>query len=102
VAEHAVIAHLTIVGDSADTEKLFALEDRLAEAISKAKAGEFDGNEVGGGEYVLYMYGPDAEKLYRAVESTLRSFSAGPGSHVLLRWGPADDPSARQERRSLA
>ena len=43
------------------------------------KLAKLDGNEIGQGEFVLYMYGPDAEKLFVAVEPILRSayFSFG-------------------------
>ena len=101
MAEHAVIVHLSVADDSTELSGFFDLEDRLIAAIEKAKAGEFDGNEVGGGEQVLYMYGPDAERLFAAVRPVLASLPPPAGSYAVLRWGAADDPKAREERRPL-
>ena len=66
--EHAVIVHFSY--GSTDFSRLFALEDELIEAIEKADAGEFDGNEVAadGSDGYLYMYGPDADKLFETVK----------------------------------
>ena len=59
--------------------------------------GEFDGNEFGGGEAVLYAYDPNADALFRAMEPPLRAFPARP-AFAILRYGKAADPTA-QERR---
>lgn len=64
--EHAVIVQFRY--GSTNLEPLFELEDRLENAIAAAGAGEYDGNEmaVDGEHGVLYMYGPDADRLYEA------------------------------------
>jgi len=43
------------------------------------RVGEFDGNEFGEGECVWYMYGPDADALYRAVEGIIREAATQAG-----------------------
>src|SRR5450432_2223289 len=49
---------VTFPFEGADLAPVFALEVALSAAIEASRSGEFDGNEVGGGEVVLYMYGP--------------------------------------------
>jgi hypothetical protein len=106
MAEHAVIAHLRLsggdMGSPAERARLEALEDELEQAIRSAKAGEFDGNEFGGNECVLYMYGPDADRLFATVEGVLGALPPSPGSYVIKRFGAADDRGAREERVDLA
>ena len=103
-AEHAVIVHFSINGDEfgevAEREEIFALQDRLIAAIDGAGVGEFDGNEFGGGEAVLYMYGPDADALFEVVEPILRAFPARP-AWCVLRYGEAADPTAVEGRIDL-
>ena len=102
--EHAVIVHLSITGDEfgevAEREEIFALEDRLIAAIDSAGVGEFDGNEFGGGEAVLYMYGPDADALFEEVEPILREFPVRP-AWCKLRYGEAADPTSIERRLDL-
>jgi hypothetical protein len=102
--EHAVIVHYSLSGEELgsvqEREAIFALEDRLIRAIEAADAGEFDGNEFGGGEAVLYAYGPDADALFRAMEQDLRAFPARP-AHALLRFGGPADPGGIQRRIDL-
>jgi len=71
MSEHCVKVLFPFEG--ADLGPVFALEDELTAAIEQVHAGEFDGNEVGDGEAVLYMYGPDADALYAAVAQGIRS-----------------------------
>lgn len=88
-AEHAVIVTFAY-GGSTDLDPLFALEEKLESAISAARAGEYDGNEVAvdGSDGTLYMYGPDADKLFAAVRSTLEACSFMKGAVAKLRYGP--------------
>ena len=64
--EQAVIVCAALPPNDADEilDELSALEDQLTETIKVAHVGEFDGNEIGQGELKLYMYGPDAERLF--------------------------------------
>ena len=97
--EHAVLVTYPAV-DSGDREAVYALQRRLTDAIAAAGAGEFDGNEFGGGEVVLYAYGPDAARLFAAMEPHLRGFPGRP-AHAVLRFGDADDPAAVERRIDL-
>ncbi|WP_406159019.1 hypothetical protein [Streptomyces canus] len=58
----------------------------MAAAVEEAGVGEVDGNEFGGGEVVLYAYGPDAQALFKghgavasqsAVQAGVRRVAAG-------------------------
>jgi hypothetical protein len=79
-------------GTRDERDTIFEFEDALSEAISAAGAGEFDGNDFGGGECTLYMYGPDADQLFAAIRPVI---DAHPGlvrgGHAVLRYGPPED-----------
>jgi hypothetical protein len=91
--DHAVIVHFAY--GSTDLSALFELETRLEAAIAKAKAGEFDGNEIAtdGSDGFLYMYGPDADRLFAAIRPCLEGTPFTRGAEVQLRYGPAGEDS---------
>jgi hypothetical protein len=97
VAEQAVLIHITSLG--IPDAGLDETEDPLIKAIDAAGVGEFDGNEIGPDDAVLYMYGPDADRLWEVVEPVLRSASLGPGSYAVTRYG---EPGASETRVDLA
>ena len=103
-AEQAVIVHYSLAGSGfgsqTDREAVYALEERLRQAIEAHGVGEFDGNEFGGGEAVLYAYGPDAAALFDVMEEPLRAFPARP-AYAILRFGSASDPTAVERRIDL-
>ncbi|MGP4085112.1 hypothetical protein [Streptomyces sp. KR55] len=88
--EHAVIGHFRLAaggfGDAGQRERVYEAEEVMAAAVEEAGVGEVDGNEFGEGEAVLYAYGPDADALFKVMESTLRSLPFRP-AHVVLRRG---------------
>jgi len=69
---------------------MYALEDELRHAISDAAAGEYDGHEIpeDGSDGFFYMYGPDAETLYRVIRPLLEGSSFMHGATVTLWLGP--------------
>ena len=103
-AEHAVIIHYALSDDQhgtvEDREAIFELEDRLATLMESQNLGEHDGNEFGGGEAVIYCYGPDADRLFAGIESDLRALPARP-AYVYLRFGDVSDVAAREQRIDL-
>jgi hypothetical protein len=103
-AEHAVIVTYSLsgsaFGEPHERDAVRALQTRLTNAIDTADVGEFDGNEFGGGNAVLFAYGPDASRLFAVMEPELRAFSARP-AHAVLRYGEADDPNAIEHRVDL-
>ncbi len=66
---------------------LSTLEDQLIEAIQKSRAGELDGNEVGDKETTIFTYGPDADRLYKAMEPVLRSYPLCQNARIVIRKG---------------
>lgn len=89
-AEQTVLVHLHGAGlpDSVYEEyDLANLEDELTEAIESAGVGEFDGNLLGEGEAILYMYGPDAEVLYAAIRPVLLAYPLCQGARVEIHPG---------------
>lgn len=94
--EQAVIVYLDGTDLPAEVYQncdLATIEDRLTEVIERDGLGEFDGNEVGPTEAILFMYGPDAERLFSGVEQTLRDYPLCKGARVLIRRGK---PGAEQ------
>jgi hypothetical protein len=85
------------LGSPEERAAVYALQERLREALAGPDAGAFAGNEFGGGEAALFLDGPDAERLYSAVEGVLRALPNRP-ARVTLRYGDPDDPtSVRRE-----
>ncbi|MEU0371878.1 hypothetical protein ABZ070_16760 [Streptomyces sp. NPDC006283] len=103
-AEQAVIARYRLADDGFGGQDQRATvrqaESLLTEAIEQADVGEFDGHEFGGGEVVLYAYGPEADALFAVMEPVLHGLPFRP-AHVVLRYGSVDDPSASEHRIDL-
>ncbi len=97
VADHAVIVHFNY--GSTDLSRLFELEGKLEAAITAAKAGEYDGNEIAvdGSDGTLYMYGPDADRLFQVVEPILKITPFMSGAKVTVRYGPPTDGVREKE-----
>ncbi len=94
-AEHAVLIHMR-----ADAQTLYLddFEDPIAEAIHRAGVGEFDGNEIGSDDAVLYMYGPDADALFDVVSGVISTLALPAGCFAIKRYGP---PGSRETRIAL-
>lgn len=101
-SEQAVIVHLKLAdgkfGDPKERESIIALGDKLNQIIKKKKVGEYDGHEFGQGFATLYMYGPDANKLFDAIIETVKEQPSRSGSYITKRFG---SPGAKEERRDL-
>jgi hypothetical protein len=100
-----VIAHLKLsdgaFGSTDERDSIHELCSQLELCIERAGAGEFDGDEFGAGECTLYMYGPDADRLFGAVERQLRRSAHAHGGFVIKRYGAASNPAAREVRVEL-
>jgi hypothetical protein len=93
-SEQAVIVHLDcgLPEHVYQQYDLATIEDRLIKVIKREQLGELDGNEVGPDEATLYMYGPDAERLFAGIESTLREYPLCQGARVEIRRGAPGAP----------
>lgn len=89
--EQAVVVHFTY--GSTDLSRLFALEERLESVLATSDAGEHDGNEIAtdGSDGFLYLYGPDADRLFKVIEPVLRATPFMQGAQVTKRYGPPED-----------
>jgi tetratricopeptide (TPR) repeat protein len=63
------------------------LENRLEEALESDEVGQLDGHETGPENTTLFLYGPDADALFRAVEPVLRDYPLCQGAMVTVRQG---------------
>lgn len=103
--EQAVLVHLDARGLPQrvyDEYDVVTLEDKLEEALSGKGVGEYDGNEFGEGEVVLYLYGPDAERLFSVIEGALRGYPLCQSARVVIRGGEPGAPQRERRIRSLS
>ncbi len=69
-----------------------AAQDKLMALLDNSEIGMFDGNEIGGDETVLFMYGPNAEQLYSFIEPILKADDYFRGARAIIRQGPPSSP----------
>jgi hypothetical protein len=95
--EHAVIVHFNYGIEKFDP--LFKLEDELQKVITEKKVGEYDGHEIAMdySDGYLYMYGSNAETLFKAVKPTLEACKFMKGAKVNIRFGPPGKESKEIE-----
>lgn len=60
---------------------------RLAATINENKAGIFDGDEYGEGQGALFMYGPNADRLFDVVSPLLNAWGPLKGGYLIKRYG---------------
>jgi hypothetical protein len=99
--EHSVQVVLPLSSEHGSDDEMDAvheLTDKLDEAIEAAEAGELDGDEFGGGICRLYLYGPDADKLFEAIKEPLFASPLSKGGHAIKRYGEPSNPKAREVR----
>lgn len=105
MSTHAVLVTLKLsqgqFGSADEMDAIHEMTDEMFDAIEQNDAGEFDGDEFGGGECVLFMYGPDADVLFATVEPILRASRWAKGASVLKRYGDVEDEHAREVRLEL-
>ncbi len=56
--------------------------------------GECVGHDIGAGEGVLYVHGPDADALIEAIRTTLSDAESGIDAYAIKRYGTEDDETA--------
>ncbi len=104
--EHLVRLHLPLSNSGLGTPEEFdrwsELEEALDSLVEEKGVGSLDGNEIGGGEYTIWLYGPDGNRLAEVVISAAKAFGIPPGASVFLRHGDVEDPGAKEEIRPVA
>ena len=87
-AEHRVLLSIALGTEGrAVPEDLVRLEEALAEALAAAQVGQIDGHEVTFGRYHLVLRGPDADRLFAALEPLLRASPRAAQATVVKRHG---------------
>ena len=101
MGEQSVVIHLSLgsggFGSEEARNSIRALKREIEEVLAVSGLGELDGDEFGDGDAVLYLYGPDAERLFAAVEPLTRAWSPG-AKYAFLRYGRSDDPDFAERR----
>ena len=94
--EQDVLVHLKLsnkaMGTAMERLELQQLADQLEAAVLDAKVGEYDGDEYGGGECILFFAGPDADKLFAVLQPLLRASPQSRGAHVQIQSGADAEP----------
>jgi hypothetical protein len=75
---------------STNFQHLYALEDQLQHAIFDAAVGNYEGHDVSadGSDGYYYLYGPDAEAIYRVISPVLAASTFMRGAKVTMWFGP--------------
>ena len=66
---------------------VMTLSAQLGEALERQGLGEYDGDEQGPTETTLFMYGSDADQLFRGIEAVLRAYPLCSNARVVIRHG---------------
>ena len=86
------------MGNEAERDAIEAFAEQLETAVLEAAAGEYDGNEVGGGEYILFFCGPDIDRLIAVLRPLLQQSVLGRGASFELM---SDGPDGELERHRI-
>jgi hypothetical protein len=75
---------------STNFQYAYALGDQIQIAIAEAKVGEYDGHALpaDGSEGRYFVYGPDAEAIFRVIAPVLEASPLMRGAKVTLHYGP--------------
>ncbi len=76
-----------------EMDEIYELGDKLRRILEENKLGEYDGHEVAmdNSDGSLYLYGPNAESLFKAIKPTLEKVEFLNGAKAILRFGLAQD-----------
>ncbi|MCL5995986.1 MAG: hypothetical protein M1546_08015 [Chloroflexi bacterium] len=72
-------------------DALFNLEELVMSVVEEQEVGEYDGNDIGQGEFTMYMYGTDADRLLSAILPTLQTSSLAKSGYAVKRYGPPEE-----------
>ena len=75
---------------STNFQHLYALEDEVRRTMLESGAGTYDGHDsaADGSDGHFYLYGPDAEAIYRVIAPLLTGSTFMRGATVTLWFGP--------------
>ncbi|HTC63691.1 MAG TPA: hypothetical protein VK709_12675 [Candidatus Saccharimonadales bacterium] len=83
---------------STNFQHVYSFGDVLQHAIAEAKVGEYDGHALpaDGSEGRYFVYGPDAEAIYKAIAPVLQASPLMRGATVTLIYGPRRRGTAKR------
>jgi len=61
-----------MMGVQSERQEIEAFAAQLEDAVTEAGVGEYDGDELGGGECILFFCGPDIERLIAVLHPMLK------------------------------
>ena len=87
--EQALLLRLRLPESQAgdETPTIVALEEAIEGVLRERRAGEFDGHDLRDGVWTLYLYGPDANRIFESVAEVVRTARLDPNSYAILRFG---------------
>lgn len=71
------------MGTAAERMEIDAFAAQLETAVLDAGVGEYDGDELGGGECTLFFCGPDIDALLRVLQPMLKRAPMCRGGHLV-------------------
>ena len=87
VAVHFKLSTSGQFGSSEERAMVHRFSDSLASVIEDQQIGVFDADEYGNGEGALFMYGPNADRLFEVVYPLLSTWSPLKGGYAIKRYG---------------
>ena len=101
--DHAVFVYFKLsdddMGDGEIDDAIYSMEEDLRRLIETSGSGEFDGDEWGGGLCQLFIYGPDADRLFEVIQPELLKAHGLPLTRIIKRYG---GPGAQQTEMQWA
>jgi hypothetical protein len=99
MSRQAVLLYITFsdlnLGTLEEVDRIREGERTMRELIEGRNLGELDGHEYGGGQYVIYFYGGDANAIFSELFPFLTSWDCIQGGYAIKRYGP---PGAKTEK----
>jgi hypothetical protein len=97
-AEQEVEVHFEY--GSTNFQLVYALGDQIQAALAEAKVGEYDGHALpaDGSDGRYFLFGPDAEAIYRVIAPMLEASAFMRGATVTLWFG---SPGWRTPKRVI-
>ena len=84
------------MGTQAERLELEALAAELERATQAANVGDYEGDEFGGGECVLFFSGPDSARLIDVLRTGLKQSPIGRGAKI-ARSAPGEDGAEHRQ-----
>jgi hypothetical protein len=86
-----------MMGTATERMAIEEFADQLETAITEAGVGEYDGDEIGGGECILFFCGPDIDRLLQVVHPLLKRSPLCRGGHLVrMVAGPDGEPERQR------